>query len=262
MIPLNNVTNRNQRRTVTYTFIVLNVILFVADYLGGHVVQVATKGATGVVAQIPSLIGGLASFRIDPQALAANPGGLCYTLITATFMHNGFLHLATNMLFLHAFGPAVESSLGHLRFLIFYLVCGICAGLAQALYGLQHTPWVIAGASGAIAGVMAAHIIYHPKSTVRTVLPILFYFVVLDLPAELCIGYWLVLQFSNLLILGSGSGDIGYYGHFGGFICGLILAATLQHRHLPPPTRRRPIRKRNTEENSCPFPETTSTPTA
>jgi membrane associated rhomboid family serine protease len=145
------------------------------------------------------------------------------------FMHGGLAHIGGNMLFLWIFGDNIEDKLGHLRYLVFYLVCGILASLshvfATALFaGGNESSMLVPslGASGAISGVLGAYILLHPK---RRVTVILFRFLT-DVPAYVAIGIWFVFQLiSGLGMLGGGSqqGGVAYAAHVGGFIAGLVL---------------------------------------
>lgn len=150
--------------------------------------------------------------------------GLRYpSLITAMFMHGSWLHLLMNMLFLWVFGNNIEDSMGHIRYLIFYLVCGLAAAGAQILIAPEsQIPMV--GASGAISGIMGAYILLYPRVRVRVWLPPIFIF---NLPAVLVLGYWIVLQVAQgmaVLQMDSGQeGGVAFWAHIGGFIAGLIL---------------------------------------
>jgi membrane associated rhomboid family serine protease len=160
------------------------------------------------------------------------------TLLTSQFLHGGLLHLGANMLFLFVFGPEIEYLMGTLRFLAFYLICGVVAALAQISIGPgSHVPSI--GASGAIAGVLAAYLFSFPHSSVRTVVPIGCFPLLLRLPAALVIGLWIVTQ----LLAGYGaiaqraafaqSGGVAYFAHIGGFAAGAVLAPLFRVRRLP-----------------------------
>ena len=151
------------------------------------------------------------------------------TLITSMFMHGGIAHIFGNMLFLFIFGDNIEDRLGHIRYLIFYFVCGVLAGLAHVFstaifagdnFGSMLVPSL--GASGAISGVLGAYILLFPTKRVTVLLS----WFVTQVPAFVAIGLWFVFQFiSGLGMLGSGSqqGGVAYAAHIGGFIAGLAL---------------------------------------
>jgi membrane associated rhomboid family serine protease len=150
-----------------------------------------------------------------------------FTLITSQFFHDGFLHIAGNMLFLYVFGPAVERITGVLRFTAFYLTCGILAALAQfSVAPLSHVPSL--GASGAIAGVLGAYLLKFPTNHVRAIVPIGCFPIVVSVPALLVIGLWAATQFMHGFgtispqVL-SARGGIAYFAHIGGFLAGIFL---------------------------------------
>ncbi len=162
--------------------------------------------------------------RYQMSGLRPTPGTVYETLITSMFMHGGIAHIFGNMIFLLVFGDNIENKLGHLRYLIFYLVCGILASLAHvfttaALNGNLLAPTL--GASGAISGILGAYLLLYPKKRVRV---IIFYFIT-DVPALLAIGLWFVFQLiSGMgLLSGSETGGVAYAAHVGGFIAGFIL---------------------------------------
>jgi membrane associated rhomboid family serine protease len=157
-----------------------------------------------------------------------------FTLVTSQFLHDGFLHIAGNMLFLYVFGPEVEHITGALRFTVFYLTCGILAALAQfSVTPLSHVPSL--GASGAIAGVLGAYLLKFPTNHVRTIVPIGCFPLVVSVPALLVIGLWALTQFMNGFgvisphVLGAQGGRIAYFAHIGGFLAGIFLIGFFTH---------------------------------
>ncbi len=160
------------------------------------------------------------------------------TLITSQFLHGGFLHIFFNMLFLIVFGPQIEYLCGHVRFVAFYLLCGIVGGLAQISVGpASHVPSV--GASGAIAGVLGAYIVRFPTSSIRTVVPIGCFPLFLRLPAALVIGLWAVVQFVHGIgsvspnVASEQGGGIAYFAHIGGFLTGVFTIRFFAIRRAP-----------------------------
>lgn len=160
--------------------------------------------------------------------LQPTPFTVYLTLITSMFMHGGIAHIFGNMLFLYIFGDNLEHTMGHVRYVVFYLVCGILASLAHvvttAMLATDPSSLLIPslGASGAISGVLGGYILLHPK---RRVTVILFRFLT-DVPAYVAIGIWFAFQLiSGLGLLGGGSeqGGVAYAAHIGGFIAGLVL---------------------------------------
>jgi membrane associated rhomboid family serine protease len=143
------------------------------------------------------------------------------TFITSMFLHGGWLHIGGNMLYLWVFGNNIEDRLGIIRFTLFYIVCGIIAGLAQvAIDPTAPIPQI--GASGAIAGVLGGYIVLFPRARIQTLL-ILFYFIrIVELSAVWVLGFWFVLQVING-VTSAGQGDVAFFAHIGGFIAGAIL---------------------------------------
>jgi membrane associated rhomboid family serine protease len=191
------------RRTVplvTYALIALNVLFFFVEMSGGE-----------------AFIG---KWAFVPSRFLANPAADFLTLFTSMFMHAGWLHLGGNMLYLWIFGDNVEDRFGHLKFIIFYLLCGLAATFAQLAFSLgSHVPNL--GASGAIAGVLGAYILLFPQGSVR----VLQGQRVIPVPALVVIGLWFVLQlFSGIGTLASAAqGGVAYMAHIGGFVAGLVL---------------------------------------
>ena len=155
-----------------------------------------------------------------PEALARVPATA--TLITSMFMHGGWGHLLGNLLYLWIFGNNIEDRFGHLRFLLFYLLCGVAAALAQALPDTaSQVPMV--GASGAISGVLGAYLLLFPQARVLVVIPIGLYPYTVRLPALVVLGFWFLLQLVSQLASEPGQGGIAFRAHIGGFVAGMAL---------------------------------------
>ena len=166
--------------------------------------------------------------RVLVPGLGPTPISVYITLLTSMFMHGGIAHIAGNMLFLWIFGDNIEDRLGHVRYIIFYLVCGLIASLAHVftttLLATDPSSLLVPslGASGAISGVLGGYLLLHPK---RRVTVILFRFLT-DVPAYVAIGIWFAFQLiSGLGVLGQGSaqGGVAYAAHIGGFLAGVVL---------------------------------------
>jgi membrane associated rhomboid family serine protease len=154
--------------------------------------------------------------------------------LTAMFMHAGWLHLLGNMLFLWIFGDNVEEAMGHFRYLVFYLLCGLGASMTHVLVNANDVVPSI-GASGAIAGVMGAYLMLYPRATVAVLFPIFLIFWAIPVPAVLLIGVWFVMQvFSGAASIGAdvvgGGGGVAWFAHIGGFVLGLLLAYPFRRR--------------------------------
>jgi membrane associated rhomboid family serine protease len=212
---------------VTYTLVAINVLVFIYQ----------------LSLTPPQLEDFFYHWAVVPRELTAYFGGagvVAYqpfpewiTLITSQFLHGGFLHIAGNMLFLWIFGNNVEDQLGHVKFLIFYIACGMLAALAQWYFSpLSAIPSL--GASGAIAGVMGAYILRFPRASIRTVIPIGIFPLLFNVPAFVYLGVWFVQQalygFASLNVptnIGMETGGVAYWAHAGGFVFGAILGPLL-----------------------------------
>ncbi len=163
------------------------------------------------------------------------------TIFTSMFLHSGWLHLISNMWALFIFGDNVEDSMGHLRYLLFYLICGVAAATTQII-AQAYTTLPMIGASGAIAGVLGAYLLLYPRSKVLTLIPIFFIPYFLEIPAIIYLGFWFFAQFfAGLFSLSRYSaatqqGGIAVWAHVGGFCAGLILVKLFaQHKEPPRP---------------------------
>ncbi len=149
---------------------------------------------------------------------------------TTLFLHGGWLHLVGNMLYLWIFGDNVEDKLGHGRFFLFFLLCGLGGSLLHTYMNPGSSIPTI-GASGAIAGVLGSYILLFPRSRVLTLVPIIFFFTFMEIPAVLFLGIWFLMQFLNgtlALHTGSNAGDVAWWAHVGGFSSGMILVFPLR----------------------------------
>lgn len=230
MIPVRDSPRTARTPVVNLTLIGINVLVFLYELsLGGQLEPFLERW--GVVPE-----------RIT-AALGGTPGAdhlALLTLVTAMFLHGGWLHVGGNMLFLWIFGDNVEDRLGHGFYLAFYLVCGIVANLAQ-VYSDPTSPVAAIGASGAIAGVLGAYLVTFPGARVSVVLPIFFLFWVFDVPALIVIGVWFVTQlFSGVAALAdvtARTGGIAWWAHVGGFIFGAVLMLVLPKKPVVQPAQ-------------------------
>jgi membrane associated rhomboid family serine protease len=215
VIPLSD--DDSARRTVpvvTYALIALNVLMFLLELNGGDAF--------------------IQQWAFTPHRFSANPAGEAPTIFTAMFMHGGWMHLFGNMLYLWIFGDNVEDEFGRVRFIVFYLLCGIAASFAQYYFTPQSSlPNV--GASGAIAGVLGGYILMFPRAPVD----VLVYNRVVSMPAFVVLGLWIVLQlFSGVGSIATTSsttetGGVAYAAHVGGFVTGLLLTLVFRGRNSP-----------------------------
>ena len=141
--------------------------------------------------------------------------------LTSMFLHGGILHILGNMWFLYIFGDNIEDRLGHIRYLIFYLLCGVGAGLIH-LFTNWSSKIPTVGASGAIAGIMGAYLLLYPRAKILTLIPIFFFFQFVELSAFIFLGFWLLLQLFSAGLTPSNVGGIAFWAHIGGFVIGLV----------------------------------------
>ena len=154
------------------------------------------------------------------------------TIFTSMFMHGGWLHLGGNMLYLWIFGDNIEDSMGHGRYLAFYLLCGTAAALAQGFVDPTSTIPMV-GASGAISGVLGGYILLHPGATVRVLIFLGFFITVAHIPALIVLGIWFLLQLMSGLVASASEPGVAFWAHIGGFVAGLALVTFLKRRDVP-----------------------------
>jgi membrane associated rhomboid family serine protease len=219
MIPLRSSERTYSPPTVTLLLILVNVLVFVFEISMPNEPSYDNPGGL-------TLNSFIATYGIVPDRFHFSG------LITSMFIHGGLMHVAGNMWFLWVFGKAIEDLLGHVRFLFFYLACGIAAGLVHILVN-PFSPVPTVGASGAIAGVMGAYLIKFPHARIVTL--VWFFFVTaIDIPAAFLLLYWFAIQFFS----GFGSigysqvskGDVAWFAHIGGFIAGMLLVMLIPAR--------------------------------
>ncbi|MBW6467989.1 MAG: rhomboid family intramembrane serine protease [Anaerosomatales bacterium] len=210
MIPIRDDNPTRRFPLVTAVLLVINVLAFAYE--------VSLTDA--------EFVAFLNTWAATPARIVAEPfsPGVLVTLITAMFLHGGWLHLGGNMLYLWIFGNNVEDTLGRLKFLAFYLATGVIATLAHiAVSGPSEVPLV--GASGAIAGILAAYLLLFPKAHVLVLIPVFFIIELARVPAAFVIGFWFVLQLVQGIgsISPAGAGGVAWWAHIGGFAAGLVL---------------------------------------
>jgi len=228
MLPLKDDVPSRGVPVVTVALIALNVLAFLYQMsleLGTDVVP-AHGSAEAFVFEfgaVPCRITGACAWDFPHPAL---------TIITSMFLHGGLIHIGGNMLYLWIFGDNVEDTLGHVRFLGFYLASGVAAALGQtAMAPTSSVPMI--GASGAISGVLGAYLLLFPYARVLTLVTFGFFIRFIHVPAILILGFWIVVQFLNgALSLGAGEGGAGvaWFAHIGGFLAGIVLLFVLRPR--------------------------------
>lgn len=206
-----------------YQSLLSDVDLFLFRYTYSVIPVVVTgqaKMMEAIGAAYPQAYGYLTQHGLQPHALAP----VWLTIFSSMFLHGNLVHLGGNMLYLWIFGNNVEDIVGHVRFLIFYLVCGVIAAMAQIALTL-HSPAPMLGASGAVAGVLGAYYLRFPTARVLTLLWILYFVQLVYLPASLLLFLWFLLQViqSVTSLGGSGGGGVAVFAHVGGFVAGWLL---------------------------------------
>ncbi len=225
MFPINDNNPTNTKAYVTYTIVVINILIFIYE----------------ISLTPPQLERFFQLYAVIPKELTASFSGMTVnqpipeplTLITSQFLHGGFAHIFGNMLFLWIFGNNIEDQLGHLKYLIFYLACGVLAGLSQWFFSTQSALPSL-GASGAIAGVLGAYVLRFPHARVRTLIFLGPFITFPRIPAIFFLGIWFFQQalygVASLNVpsnIGMENGGVAYFAHIGGFVFGAILGPLL-----------------------------------
>jgi rhomboid family protein len=217
MVPIRDSASRRRFTPVNTFLIAANVLVFVYE------VQLGRGAATflrefGLIPIRLTHFSSALAWSVDPSAPV--------TLLTSIFLHAGVAHVLGNMLYLYIFGPAVEQSLGWVRFLFFYLVSGIAAGLASVwMAPMSHVP--VIGASGAIAGVLGAYFMLYPRGRILTVLPVFVFVQIIEIPALVYLLVWFAVQLWGGIQAQEAAGMAGgvaWWAHIGGFLFGVALA--------------------------------------
>lgn len=206
MFPIRDHNPSGHTPYVTYSLMTLNIVIFLS-YIG-RMGDVWAMNALWM------------DWAMVPARLSQADG--IHTLITSMFLHGGLFHLAGNMLFLYIFGDNVEDRLGHLKFLMFYLVCGILAALAQIAFD-PNSGVPMVGASGAIAGVMGGYLMLFPRAKVDVLIVIVVIFRILPIPAWIMLAVWFGMQFIGGIGSAADEAGVAYWAHAGGFVAGLVL---------------------------------------
>ena len=216
MLPLRDINPRRTTPVVNVLLIIANIWMFFWEVsLGPNI-----EPALAQVAFIP------ARFWTYGPSLAE-----LIRIFWSMFLHGGWLHLGGNMLYLWIFGDNVEDRLGHFKYILFYLLCGLIATFTHAFFN-PNSRMPSIGASGAIAGVLGAYLLMFPKARVVTLIPIIIFFTIREIPAVIVLGLWFVLQlFVGVESLGipeaQNAGGVAYFAHIGGFAAGMLLAAVM-----------------------------------
>ena len=238
MIPLRDTIPSKNYPVVNNSLIAVNVIIYLLEL--GH--------GPGIEHFI--YLSGLVPARYSVPLVAQyfTTGQQIFSLVSFMFLHGGFWHLLGNMWFLYIFGDNVEDRLGPLRYLVFYMLCGMASGFSHFVFNLNSATPVI-GASGAIAGIMGAYFILYPKSRILTLIPIFIIPYFIEISAFFFLGFWLVLQFLQAALTSGKTAGIAWWAHIGGFVFGIILLKIFLL--LPEPDISKKIRKATVKKKTC-----------
>jgi membrane associated rhomboid family serine protease len=214
--------DRHRTPYVTFALIAINIVVWLLELSGGERFINGYSAIPFEITHNTDLVGNQ-SVDVGGQSITIpmypGPSPIYLTLLTSMFMHASWMHIIGNMLYLWIFGDNIEDRLGHVKFLLFYLVCGFAASAAHIIFSASSViPGL--GASGAIAGVLGAYLILFPKNNVR----VLFARQIVNMPAFIVLGLWIALQiFSQIGVSGGQSSGVAYLAHIGGFFAGVVL---------------------------------------
>lgn len=217
MIPLKDDNPTRTYPYVTVTLIVINILVFFYELSLGPYFQ-----------PFLDMYGAKPLFVFNMKAPPGYPSPYV-TIFTSMFLHGGFFHVAGNMLYLWIFGNNIEDSMGHFRFIIFYLISGIVAVYTFSIVN-PHSVVPMVGASGAVSGVLGAYLILFPRAKVLTLVPFGFYMQIVKVPAIFVLGFWIVVQIINGMVSRGVGGGVAWFAHIGGFLAGLILIGLFKKR--------------------------------
>ncbi len=219
MIPLRDINPRYSTPFVTIVLIAANVLVFLYQLSLGP-----QRGESFLFTY--GMIPARFTLALEYAAIPA----IVIPFFSSMFLHGGIMHLVGNMWFLWVFGDNVEDRMGHFRYLVFYLICGVGAGLAHALLNLNSAIPAV-GASGAISGVLGAYMVMFPGTRVVTLVPLIVFFFTVQIPAVVMLGYWFVIQFfSGIAAAGQPGGGTAWWAHIGGFAIGFVWVLLFQPR--------------------------------
>jgi membrane associated rhomboid family serine protease len=221
VIPIRDINPTIRLPIITLLLIMINTAVFIYELLLGPAIEDSF----------------ILNFALVPRHLFSSSGmegalPAWVTVFTSMFLHGGLLHVGGNMLYLWIFGNNIEDSMGRLRFVVFYFLCGAVAAYAHAV-AHQESLVPMIGASGAVSGVLGAYLLLFPRARVHTLVVFGFYIRTMEVPAMFVLGFWVILQFLNAL-LSSGTGQgVAWYAHIGGFGAGILLIGLFKRRDVP-----------------------------
>jgi membrane associated rhomboid family serine protease len=235
MFPLRDDNPTLLTPVITIALILVNVIVWI--YVEGA--GMSPEGLANAICQFGTIpaeltgrLGGYEGVQLSPQLPPCQFGGLRWeTILTGMFMHGSWLHLIGNMWFLWLFGNNIEDSMGHLRFLVFYLICG-AAGAAAHIYTAADSLVPTVGASGAISGIMGAYMVLYPRVKIETLFIIFIFIRIIPIPAWFVLAEWFAVQLLSSQARSGGGGGVAFWAHIGGFLAGVVLVKIFENRTL------------------------------
>ena len=231
MIPLKDKNPTEITPFLTIGLIVINIAVFVFQVSLG-------QNAQRMVIEFGAIPWEITHLSNHPQSMHISP---YMSMLSAMFLHGGLMHLGGNMLYLWIFGNNIEDAMGHLRFIIFYTICGIVASLCH-VFSNPHSMVPMIGASGAISGVLGGYLVLYPHARVTTLIILGWFIRLVDVPAVILLGFWFLLQLASSFMVKTEGGGVAWYAHIGGFVAGVVLVRAFKR------PRKRPRRKRHHEE--------------
>jgi membrane associated rhomboid family serine protease len=217
MIPLKDDNPTSTYPYVTVGLIIINSLTFFYELsLGSHFEHFLNE------------YGAIPVFVLNMTSPGEHPPPYI-TVFTSMFLHGGFFHVAGNMLYLWIFGNNIEDSMGHFRFVVFYLISGIIAVYTFSIVN-PHSTIPMVGASGAVSGVLGAYLILFPRAKVLTLIPFGFYMQVVKVPAVFLLGMWIVVQLISGMASSRSGGGVAWFAHIGGFLAGIVLIGLFKKR--------------------------------
>ena len=229
MIPLRDDNPTSITPWVNHGLVAANIAVFIYQSL---LLRESNEAYVGFVQQLAVTPSELLSPSTWSQTAIPAP----LTLFTSMFVHGGIFHLAGNMLYLWVFGDNIEDTLGHAKYLLFYVVCGLGAAISQVMIDPGSSVPMV-GASGAIAGVLGAYLVLHPQANVLTFVFLVFFIRVMYLPAVVLLGIWFFVQIFPAFT--GGGGGVAWYAHIGGFLVGVLLVSLFSGTDRGRPYRQR-----------------------
>ena len=221
MIPLKDSNPTERFPIVTVLFMAMSILVYLYEVALG---EGRGEYFIGAFALVPA--------RLFHAAAVPGPLPAGVTLFTSMFLHGGLFHLAGNMLYLWIFGNNVEDAMGRVRFMVFYLLCGMIAAVSHAATNTQSLIPMI-GASGAVSGVLGAYLLLYPHARVLTLFTLGFFVRMIEVPAMVVLGFWLVFQFLSAMISQGSGGGVAWYAHIGGFLAGMVLIGLFKRSSVP-----------------------------